>query len=219
MKDSICIYSGGMDSFTLVSELHDHGTLHSCLSFDYGQRHSKELTYARSVCTELSIPHKIVDLSSLKGLLGGSALTDDIAVPEGHYQQENMKLTVVPNRNMIMLSIAMAYAVANKLNAVYFGAHAGDHEIYPDCRPGFVDAMGAVARLANWHPVSIKAPYLRLDKGDILTLGYAMGLDYSKSWTCYAGRAKACGKCGSCQERLEGFAKIGKVDPLEYETT
>lgn len=216
MKDVVCIYSGGMDSYTLVNQVHGNGKLHSCLSFNYGQKHSKELVYAALVCRELGVPHHIINLENLKPYLLGSALTDNVTMPEGEYNAPSMKLTVVPNRNMIMLSIAIAYAVSHKLRTVYIGAHAGDHEIYPDCRPNFINAMDYIGALANWHPVLVEAPYLYLDKGDILQRGYDMKLDYSKSWTCYQGLALACGKCGACQERLAGFKKIGRTDPLEY---
>lgn len=218
MKNVVCIYSGGMDSFTLVNEAHYLGMLHSCLSFYYGQKHGKELQYARRVCNELNVPQTVIDLQVLKPHLLGSALTDDVAMPEGHYAEENMRLTVVPNRNMVMLSIAIAYAVSHKLDRVWFGAHAGDHTVYPDCRESFVEAMDHAARIANWHPVRVSAPYINMDKAQILEIGYKLELDYAKSWTCYQGGEKPCGKCGSCQERLEGFAKIGKVDPLEYAT-
>ncbi len=216
-KSAVCIYSGGMDSFTLVNDLHQSGELYAALSFNYGQRHVKELDYAIQYAAKAGIEHHVIDLHGLKPVLGGSALTTEMAVPEGHYQEESMKLTVVPNRNAIMLSVAIAFAVSHKLDTVYFGAHAGDHAIYPDCRDEFVQAMDTVGRLANWHPVSVQAPYQWMNKAQILSVGYDLGLNYAESWTCYAGREKACGKCGSCQERLEGFAMIGKVDPLEYE--
>jgi 7-cyano-7-deazaguanine synthase len=212
----VCIYSGGMDSFTLVNEAHRNGALHSCLSFDYGQKHSKELYYARAVCRELGVLHHTIHLAGLKPHLLGSALTDNVDMPEGEYNEPSMKLTVVPNRNMIMLSIAIAYAVSHKLDWVWFGAHAGDHEIYPDCREEFVTVMDHAAQISNWHTVRVKAPYQHMDKGDILALGYGWGLDYAKTWTCYQGGTYACGKCGACQERLAGFVKIGKKDPLEY---
>jgi len=217
MKDTVCIYSGGMDSFTMVNAAHKSGMLHSCLSFDYGQRHLKELRFARQVCEQLNTPHHVIDLSALKPHLLGSALTDEVKVPEGHYAEESMKLTVVPNRNMIMLSVAIAYAVSHKLREVQFGAHTGDHAIYPDCRGEFVTLIDEIAQKANWHPVRVTAPFLQYDKAKILEMGFTLGLDYSKSWTCYVGREKACGKCGSCRERLEAFEKIHEADPLEYE--
>jgi 7-cyano-7-deazaguanine synthase len=157
-------------------------------------------------------------LGTLKPYLSGSALTDSLPMPEGHYAEDNMKLTVVPNRNMIMLSIAIAYAVSHRLDEVWYGAHAGDHTIYPDCRSDFVAAMDYAAQIANWHPVHVRAPFQELTKATILSIGYTLGLDYADTWTCYQGSVKACGRCGSCQERLEGFAQIGKTDPLEYAT-
>lgn len=215
-KDTVCIVSGGMDSYTLLNEIHSRGRLAAGLSFDYGQRHKKELSYAQAACAQLGVPHRILDLCSLGPCLLGSALTDEVPVPEGHYTEESMKQTVVPNRNAIMLSIAVAYAVSHEFKRVCFGAHNGDHAIYPDCRPEFVSAINTVSLIANWHPVAIEAPYLELTKVEILRIGNALGLDYSRSWTCYKGEEKACGKCGSCQERLEAFAVNGWVDPLEY---
>ena len=128
----IVIYSGGMDSFTVLNKALEDGKSPMALSFNYGQRHKKELDYAARVCTELSIPHKIVDISAINDLIGGSALTSDIDVPEGHYEEPSMKTTVVPNRNMILLSMAVGYAVSEEATKVYYGAHSGDHAIYPD---------------------------------------------------------------------------------------
>ena len=212
----VCIYSGGMDSYTLAAYAQRRGWLRSCLSFDYDQRHRKELEYAEHVTRSWGVSHSIISLRNLKPHLLHSSLTDDVAVPEGHYADDNMKLTVVPNRNMIMLSIAIAHAVSHECDAVWFGAHAGDHTIYPDCRAEFTTAMDTVARIANWHPVCIEAPFQDWTKADILRLGGTLDLDYGNSWTCYKGEAFACGACGSCQERLEAFAQIGETDPLEY---
>lgn len=213
----VVIYSGGMDSFTLLHRARAAGHEVHALSFDYGQRHVKELDCAAAVCRELGIPHKIVDMAPMAGLLSGSSLTDDVAVPEGHYEEDSMKSTVVPNRNMILLSLATGYAVSVGAQAVWYGAHGGDHAIYPDCRPEFVEKMDAVCRVANYEPVRIEAPYMALDKGEILAEGLKMDLDYGQTWTCYNGREAACGKCGSCTERLEAFAAHGLTDPLSYE--
>ena len=131
----VVIYSGGMDSFTVLNKAVNDGFDVYALSFDYGQRHVKELEYAANVCKLLNIHHKIVDISAINSIISGSSLTDDIDVPEGHYESENMKQTVVPNRNMILLSLAVGYAVSLEANKVYYGAHSGDHAIYPDCRP------------------------------------------------------------------------------------
>lgn len=213
----VVIYSGGMDSFTVLNKALQQGHDVYALSFDYGQRHVKELKVAAGVCEKLNVPHKIVDISAINQLIGGSSLTDNIDVPEGHYEEESMKSTIVPNRNMILLSLAVGYAVSLKASKVYYGAHSGDHAIYPDCRPEFVKKMDDVCRIANYDAVEIFSPYLNNTKIDILTDGITMGLDYSQTWTCYNGREKACGKCGACQERLEAFALNNITDPLEYE--
>lgn len=214
MTKAVVIYSGGMDSYTLLSYVCRSGynEVHA-LSFDYGQRHKKELEYARRVTREQGIPHKVVDITAINSLLQGSSLTQpDLPVPEGHYAEPTMKQTVVPNRNMIMLSLAVGYAVSIKAIDVFYGAHAGDHAIYPDCRGEFIDAMNAVTRIANFIPVTILAPFLSMDKGDIAILGKNMRLDYSQTWTCYKGEALPCGKCGACVERAEAMAKAGIVD-------
>lgn len=218
MTDTVVvIYSGGMDSFTLLHKAIAEGHRVHALSFDYGQRHVRELECASRVCRDLGIPHKVIDIRALNTVMAGSALTSDVDVPEGHYEEDSMKATVVPNRNMILLSLATGYAVTVEAQAVWFGAHGGDHAIYPDCRPEFVEKMDAVCRIANYQPVAIAAPFIRANKTEILGEGLAMGLEYSQTWTCYNGRAKACGRCGSCVERREAFAAHGLQDPLPYE--
>ncbi len=217
-KKVVVIYSGGMDSYTVLHKAVQQGLTPYALTFDYGQRHVKEIEVARSVCQELGINHKVIDISAINQLIGGSSLTDNsIDVALGHYQEETMKSTVVPNRNMILLSLAIGYAVSIGAEQVYYGAHSGDHAIYPDCRPEFVAKMNDVAAIANYEKTEIFSPYLNSDKIGILKDGLAMGLDYSKTWTCYNGREKACGQCGSCVERLEAFAANGVTDPLPYE--
>lgn len=213
----VVIYSGGMDSFTVLNRAIKDGKEVYALSFDYGQRHVKELECAATVCNRLNIPHKVIDITSINQLLAGSSLTDDIEIPEGHYEEESMKSTVVPNRNMILLSLAVGYAVSVEASQVYYGAHSGDHAIYPDCRPEFVEKMNDVCQIANYEAVEIFSPYLTVSKTDILTDGLNMDLDYSQTWTCYNGREKACGKCGACQERLEAFRDNNAIDPLTYE--
>lgn len=213
----VIIYSGGMDSYTVLHLARQQGYEVHAVSFNYGQRHDKELEYAKRVTQKLGIAHKIVDISAINQLIGGSSLTSDIDVPEGHYEEASMKQTVVPNRNMILLSLAVGYAVSINAQAVYFGAHSGDHAIYPDCRTEFVDKMNQVCAIANYEAIEVRAPFLSMDKIEILKTGLQMNLDYSLTWTCYNGRTRACGKCGSCQERLEAFEKNGVVDPLEYE--
>jgi 7-cyano-7-deazaguanine synthase len=213
----VVIYSGGMDSFTVLNRALKDGKQVYALSFDYGQRHVKELSCASDVCKLLNVNHKIIDISAINQILAGSSLTDDIDIPEGHYQADNMKSTVVPNRNMILLSLAVGYAVSVGASQVYYGAHSGDHAIYPDCRPEFVAKMNDVCQIANYQAVEIYSPYLNDSKTAILADGIAMNLTYNNTWTCYNGREKACGKCGACQERLEAFSENKLVDPLDYE--
>eukprot|EP00163_Fabomonas_tropica_P026659 TRINITY_DN4997_c0_g2_i1.p1 TRINITY_DN4997_c0_g2~~TRINITY_DN4997_c0_g2_i1.p1 ORF type:complete len:222 (-),score=34.82 TRINITY_DN4997_c0_g2_i1:773-1438(-) len=220
MTDTVVvIYSGGMDSFTLLHLARAQGLNVHALSFNYGQRHVRELDCAGTVCEALDIPHKVIDIRAMSEVMDGSSLTSDIDVPEGHYEEDSMKSTVVPNRNMILLSLATGYAVTVGAGEVWYGAHGGDHAIYPDCRPEFVEKMDAVCRVANYEPVGIKAPFMKMDKGEILAEGLKLGLDYSQTWTCYNGRDKACGRCGSCVERLEAFATHGVADPVAYEET
>jgi len=214
----VVIYSGGMDSYTVLHKAIEEGLTPFALTFDYGQRHVKEVQVASDLCKELGINHKVIDISAINQLIGGSSLTDNsIEVALGDYENSNMVNTVVPNRNMILLSLAIGYAVSIGAEKVYYGAHSGDHDIYPDCRPIFVEKMNEVAAVANYEPTEIYSPYLKSDKIGILKDGIRMGLDYSKTWTCYNGREKACGQCGSCVERLEAFEKNGLTDPIAYE--
>lgn len=217
---AVVIYSGGMDSFTVLHKALAEGYDVHALSFNYGQRHSKELDAARTVCERLGISHKIVDIRAIHGLIDNSSLTNtDQPLPTGDYAPENMTSTVVPNRNMILLSMAIGYAVNIEATHCFYGAHGADHAIYPDCRPAFVDGMREVARIANYTPVELHVPYLHLDKADILRDGLALGLDYADTWTCYLGEAEACGVCGSCRERLRAFAENGLQDPVPYRTS
>lgn len=217
LEKAVVIYSGGMDSFTILNKAKREGHSLYPLTFNYGQKHSKEIDFASRVCEELGLPHKVIDITAINQLLLSSSLTSAQDIPEGHYADSNMMSTVVPNRNMILLSLAIGYAVDIKASKVYYGAHSGDHAIYPDCRPEFVHAMNEVAKIANYDSVEIVTPYIDTDKIGILKDGLSMGLDYSNTWTCYNGREKACGKCGSCVERLEAFFENDQHDPIEYE--
>ena len=214
---AVIIYSGGMDSFTVLHLARQQGYELYALSLHYGQRHSKELDVAQQVCAAAKIAHKVVDITAINALLQGSSLTsNDKHIPSGEYTTDNMQSTVVPNRNMILLSLAVGYAVSLNAATVFYGAHAGDHDIYPDCRPAFVDAMNVVTAIANYAPVTIVSPFLHDSKTTILRTGLEMGLDYGQTWTCYQGLDKACGKCGACVERLGAFANVGLIDPLSY---
>ncbi len=218
MPKTILILSGGMDSVTLLYHLKAKGHILKALTIDYGQRHRKEIQYAQTVCKELMVEHQVASLTGITHLLGGSSQTDpNIPVPEGHYEEESMKLTVVPNRNMIMLSVAIGWAITEKADNVAYAAHAGDHAIYPDCRPEFADKINEIAQLADWHKVELIRPFIGMDKGDIAKRGQELGLDYTKTWTCYKGLEKHCGKCGACQERQEAFKKHEVPDPTLYE--
>ena len=216
MTKIIVVYSGGLDSFTLLNEAIRSGKDVSALSFDYGQKHNKELHFVEKFCAQESIDSKIVNVSSIKELFQGSSLTDEIDIPKGHYEDDSMKSTVVPNRNMILISLALGYAVTKEAEEVWFGAHAGDHAIYPDCRPEFVEKMDAVARIANYSPIAVKAPYIAMSKTEIIAIGLNMQLDYGLTWTCYEGKELACGSCGACHERLESFAANNVIDPIKY---
>ena len=214
---AVVIYSGGMDSYTVLHRALREGYEVHALSFHYGQRHARELDVARQVCESLGVAHQVVDIRAIHGLIGASALTDTTQqMPRADYAEDNMKATIVPNRNMILLSLAIGHAVNLEAELCYYGAHGGDHAIYPDCRPEFVERMNDVAAIANYTPVEICAPYLHASKHDILAEGLQMGLDYAQTWTCYLGEALACGECGSCRERLQAFALQGLVDPLPY---
>ncbi len=212
--------NGGLDSVTLAYHLRAEGyTLH-LLSFDYGQRHAKELAYARRAADQLGAEHDTIDLSGLRRLLKGSALTDDIDVPEGHYAAENMAITVFPNRNAIMLSLAYGAAVAEHAEIVAAGFHGGDHFMYPDCRLAFVDAFEAMQRLAVegfGHPaLRLYTPFLHLAKHDIVRIGAELTVPFEETWSCYRGDELHCGRCGTCVERKLAFRDGGVADPSHY---
>ena len=214
---SVIILSGGLDSTTLLYDIISQGEDVYAISFNYNQKHKKELKLAKKTCKLLNIPHKILNLKML-GDIAPSALTrDDQEIPDGHYEDDNMKQTVVPNRNMVMLSLATAYAIGIKAKKLYYGAHSGDHAIYPDCRKEFIDKMSEVIKICDWNSVELSAPYWNMDKGDIVIRGLHLGVKYKNTWTCYKGKRKACGKCGACQERILAFKKAQVRDPIKYE--
>ena len=214
--DAIVVLSGGMDSATALWWARDRGMDVASVSVNYGQRHSCELDRAATLAEITDTPHVCVDLTSLRSLLRGSALTDDIDVPEGHYASPNMKVTVVPNRNMILLSVAVAAAAERSAEVVLYGAHAGDHPIYPDCRPEFVERMSSAAEVCWYEPIRIESPFLNRTKADVARLGSELGVPWEMTWSCYCGGETHCGRCGTCVERREAFLLAGVVDPTEY---
>ena len=216
MKDSVIIVSGGMDSITMLYEFKDQIAL--VVSFNYGSNHnSREIPFAEMHCKRLGIPHITIDLGFMPQYFKSSLLEGADAIPEGNYDEENMKSTVVPFRNGIMLSIAIGIAESNHLKHVLMANHGGDHTIYPDCRPAFVDAMSAAAQAGTFEDVTIEAPYTNITKADIARHGKQLGIDYSETWSCYKGGEVHCGQCGTCRERQEALREAGIADTTEYE--
>lgn len=218
-KKTVAVYSGGLDSTTMIYDARARGyEVVKAVSFNYGQRHKKELDFAQNMCKDLNIPHVIIDLwaSGLTDALSSSETsllsTSETDVPEGNYAEENMKSTVVPNRNMIMISIAGAIAVAEKAGSVMLGVHAGDHFVYPDCRPGFATFAAAALYFGNEDfgeldkfPDNLLTPYIDHTKEDIAYNAFTLGVPIDCTWSCYKGGLKHCGRCGTCVERLEAI--------------
>lgn len=214
---AVVLFSGGLDSTVLVHHLLQEKADLKLLSIDYGQRHHKEIISSTQIAESLGIPHFVLSLPSLGQLLGGSALTDqEISLPEGHYAEESMKATVVPNRNMILLSLAAGHAISLKYDTVAYAAHAGDHTIYPDCRPEFADSMAHALTLADWSSINLLRPFVHWSKADLVRHGKKIGVPFEKTWSCYAGGDVHCGKCGTCVERKEAFELVGLSDPTQY---
>lgn len=222
-KSAVVIVSGGMDSVTLAYLLNGEGHDLHLLSVNYGQRHAKEISYAQRCAERLGARFDVADISGIGRLLGGSALTDDIDVPHGHYAAENMALTVVPNRNAIMLSLAYGVAVARDATLVATAVHGGDHYIYPDCRPGFIQAFDNMQREAvegfGDESLRLHAPFIDKTKAGIVELGAELGVPYEYTWSCYEGGEVHCGLCGTCTERKEAFEIAGVQDPTEYQSS
>ena len=216
MKNSVIIVSGGMDSITLLYDHKDEIALG--ISFDYGSNHNaREIPFAKMHCERLGIKHITINLDFMHQYFKSSLLDGADAIPEGHYADENMKSTVVPFRNGIMLSIAIGIAESNGLDQVFIANHGGDHTIYPDCRPEFINAIDSAANAGTYNNVYVVAPYTQITKSDIARRGKELGLDYTETWSCYKGGEKHCGKCGTCVERKEALRDAGIDDNTEYE--
>ncbi|WP_372992646.1 7-cyano-7-deazaguanine synthase QueC [Sulfitobacter sp.] len=216
---TIVICSGGLDSVSLAHMVASEHQLTRLVSFDYGQRHRKELDFAALCAKRIDVPHDIIDLRAIGAALTGSALTDDIDVPDGHYAEESMRVTVVPNRNAIMLTVAFGIAAARGDDAVATAVHGGDHFIYPDCRPAFTQSFEAMQKMAldGYADVSLYTPFVHQTKADIVTAGTLHNTPFADTWSCYKGGEHHCGRCGTCVERREAFDLAGVVDPTRYE--
>ncbi|MFK7948008.1 MAG: 7-cyano-7-deazaguanine synthase QueC [Saprospiraceae bacterium] len=218
MKNKVVVLlSGGMDSVTALHyALKDYEVV-GALSFNYGSKHAvRELEYAKYQCDKIGIQHTIIKLDFVQQLFKSSLLIDGGEIPEGHYAAENMKSTVVPFRNGIMLSIACGYAESQGAKAVVIAAHSGDHAIYPDCRTDFMEAMRQAMKLGTYENIDLLAPFVDIDKTEIVRIGTKLKVDYAQTWSCYKGLELHCGKCGTCVERKEAFELAGVNDPTEY---
>lgn len=216
MKNSAIIVSGGMDSITLLYDHQDEIALG--ISFDYGSNHNaREIPFAKMHCERLGIKHITINLDFMHQYFKSSLLDGAEAIPEGHYADDNMKSTVVPFRNGIMLAIAIGIAESNNLDQVFIANHGGDHTIYPDCRPEFINAIDAAATAGTYNNVKVIAPYTKITKSDIARIGKRLGIDYAETWSCYKGGEVHCGKCGTCVERKEALAEAGIEDKTIYE--
>ena len=205
-----------MDSTTLLYDRRDEIAL--AISFDYGSNHNaREIAYAEMHCKRLGIEHITIPLDFMHKYFRSSLLEGADAIPEGHYAAENMKSTVVPFRNGIMLAVAAGVAESRNLTKLLIANHGGDHTIYPDCRPEFISAMDSATNAGTYVGVRVVAPYTNITKGDIARIGKKLGIDYAETWSCYKGGEKHCGKCGTCVERKEALAYAGIEDTTEYE--
>ena len=215
-KDSVLVLSGGMDSTTMLHEYRNRIAL--AVSFDYGSNHNaREIECARRNCEQLGIEFLVIPLDFMGKYFKSSLLSGSEDIPEGRYDEDNMKSTVVPFRNGIMLSVACGLAESRGLDHVMIANHSGDHTVYPDCRPNFIDAMSQAMRFGTFPGITIFAPYTKLDKAQIAAHGKHLGMDYSLTYSCYKGGEKHCGRCGTCVERKEALAAAGIDDPTEYE--
>jgi 7-cyano-7-deazaguanine synthase len=220
MRKAVVLCSGGIDSATLAYKVAEAGALERLISFDYGQRHRREIERAAAIAARLGARHDVIDIAGLGRFLTSSSLiSGGDAVPDGHYAESNMKSTVVPNRNAIMLSIAFGIAAGARADAVGIAVHSGDHFIYPDCRPAFVDAFRAMqdCALEGMWQVELYAPFVNTDKAGIVAEGARLGVPYELTWSCYKGGERHCGRCGTCVERAEAFHLAGVADPTDYE--
>ena len=217
---TVVILSGGLDSATALYLLRAESEEVRALSVHYGQRHARELAAARAICAHAGVEQQVVELSGLAALFGGNRLTDAAStLPAGPYSANSIALTTVPNRNMILLSAAVGWAISLGYEAVAFDADGGPHTNYADCRPAFASAMDRAAAVCDDRPVRVLAPFIDRDKAYIVALGRRLGVPFELTWSCYQGGERPCGRCGTCLDRLAAFAANGLADPAEYEFT
>jgi 7-cyano-7-deazaguanine synthase len=215
---AVVLLSGGLDSVTALHWARAEHEVVGAVSFDYGAKHNhREIPLAAWHCAQSGVKHDIIDLEFVNRLFASDLLKSGGDVPEGHYADENMKKTVVPFRNGIMLSIACGLAESREAEALVIAAHAGDHAIYPDCRESFMQSMGSAMREGTYAKIELLRPFVHIDKAGIAKLGASLGVDYGKTWSCYKGGEVHCGKCGTCVERIEAFELADLDDPTVYE--
>ncbi len=213
----VVLVSGGMDSVCALADAVTRHEVVAALSFDYGSKHNhREIPMARAQAERHGVPHRVISLDFMDGLFESNLLKSGGEVPEGHYEEANMKQTVVPFRNGIMLSIAAGYAESAGAGGLVIAAHAGDHAIYPDCREDFMRAMGEAIQQGTYADLELLRPFIDLCKEGIAARGAALGVDFSLTWSCYKGGEVHCGKCGTCVERKEAFSLAGLDDPTVY---
>lgn len=216
----IVLLSGGLDSVTALHHAHANGTVAAALTFDYGAKHNaREITSAQYQSALLGIPHEVMSLPFMDRHFRSHLLQSGGPIPDGHYAEETMRQTVVPFRNGILLSIAAGFAESRQAHAVVIAAHAGDHAIYPDCRPPFFDAMADAVRLGTYAGIRLLRPFVHLLKADLVRLGHQLGIAFDHTWSCYKGGDLHCGTCGTCVERREAFQQAQLPDPTPYLTT
>jgi len=213
----VVLLSGGMDSVAAFYEAMSQHKVVAAISFDYGAKHNhKELPFAAHHCRKFNIEHRVIPLNFVGELFKSALLKSGGAIPDGHYEEQTMKSTVVPFRNGIMLSIAAGFAESKDATGLVIAAHAGDHAIYPDCREDFMKAMADAIRLGTYAGIKLLRPFITMTKSDIASRGQALGVDFARTWSCYKGGTLHCGTCGTCVERREAFMVAGVADPTIY---
>ncbi len=216
-QSSIVLLSGGLDSATLLAKLVAENRRVLALGVNYGQRHSREIEAARAIAAHYGVEYRLADLRAVSAFFGKNSLTDaSVPVFEGAYNEAGMKTTVVPARNLLLISLATSWAIAEKCDTVAYAAHGGDHAIYPDCREEFAGKLDAVVRISDWHPVRLERPFVGMSKAEIVALGARLGVPFALTWSCYNGGERHCGKCSTCVERAAAFREAGVPDPTLY---